>query len=150
MQQRLAPPEVSLQQAEEHCRQRGVSLTSIRREVLALLQYEPKGIKAYDLLERIRSTRPNAAPPTVYRALDFLIEHGLAHRIGRMNLFVACRHGEHKLPSLFLVCPQCNAVTELEDPDVATSLQTSLTLTGHRLDSPEVEISAVCPQCLGK
>lgn len=138
-----------LDRAEASCRQRGASLTAIRREVLALLHRAPKGIKAYDLLEQIRHTRGNASPPTVYRALDFLIEQGLAHRIGRMNLFVACRHGKHSAPSLFLVCPKCNGVTELEDAAVVSSLYASLAATGHRLDSPEVEISAICPQCAG-
>lgn len=139
----------ALERAAASCRQRGASLTAIRREVLALLYRTPKGIKAYDLLEQMRQSRGNASPPTIYRALDFLIEHGLAHKIGRMNLFVACRHGNHSAPSLFLVCPKCNAVTELEDANVATTLYASLAATGHRLDSPEVEISAVCPQCAG-
>ena len=141
----------ALEQAATACHQRGASLTAIRREVLALLYRTPKGIKAYDLLDQMRQTRSNASPPTVYRALDFLIEQGLAHRIGRMNLFVACRHGSHSshgAPSLFLVCPRCNSVTELEDADVASSLYASLAATGHKLDSNEVEISAVCPQCL--
>ena len=138
-----------LEHAADSCRKRGASLTAIRREVLALLYRTPKGIKAYELLEQVRQTRSNASPPTVYRALDFLIEHGLAHKIGRMNLFVACRHGNHSAPSLFLVCPKCNGVTELEDANVVTTLYASLAATGHRLDSPEVEISAVCPQCAG-
>lgn len=138
----------ALERAAASCRERGASLTAIRREVLALLYRTPKGIKAYDLLEQMRQTRGNASPPTVYRALDFLIEQGLAHKIGRMNLFVACRHGAHSSPSLFLVCPKCNGVTEQEDPDMVTSLYASLAATGHRLDSPEVEISAVCPQCV--
>ena len=140
-----------LQRAERLCEQRGIRFTPTRRQVFRLLAAHGNAISAYDLLAQLQRTEAHAKPPTVYRALDFLIEHGLAHRIGRMNLFVACRHGSHGnhgAPSLFLVCPRCNSVTELEDADVASSLYASLAATGHKLDSNEVEISAVCPQCL--
>jgi hypothetical protein len=88
-------------------------------------------------------------PEIVLSILDFLIEQGLAHKIGRMNLFVACRHASHQIPSLFLVCPQCSGVTELQEQWVMSALSTSLAEAGHRLESPEVEISALCPKCVG-
>ena len=139
----------ALDLAEAACRTRGASLTAIRREVLELLYRSPTGVKAYDLLAQIKEARPGASPPTIYRALDFLIEQGLAHKIGRMNLFVACRHASHHIPSLFLVCPKCSGVTELQEPSVMSALSTSLAEAGHRLESPEVEISALCPKCVG-
>jgi Fur family zinc uptake transcriptional regulator len=138
----------ALDRADVACRERGASLTAIRREVLELLYNSPTGVKAYDLLARIKEARPGASPPTVYRALDFLIEQGLAHKIGRMNLFVACRHTSHLIPSLFLVCPKCSGVTELQEQSVMSALSSSLAEAGHRLESPEVEISALCPKCL--
>ena len=138
----------ALNRAEAACRVRGASLTAIRREVLDLLYGSPTGVKAYDLLARIKEARPGASPPTVYRALDFLIEQGLAHKIGRMNLFVACRHASHQIPSLFLVCPKCSGVTELQEQSVMSALSTRLAEAGHRLESPEVEISALCPECV--
>lgn len=138
-----------LDQAEASCRSRGASLTPIRRLVLALLLRHPRGLKAYDLLERIKADKPGASPPTVYRALDFLIEQGLAHKVGRMNLFVACSQHCHQaqMPGLFLVCPRCNGVTELQDDAVMGALAASLAAAGHQLESPEVEIGAVCPAC---
>lgn len=138
----------ALDRAEAACRTRGASLTAIRREILELLYRSPTGVKAYDLLAQIKEVRPGASPPTVYRALDFLIEQGLAHKIGRMNLFVACRHASHQIPSLFLVCPKCSGVTELQEQSVMSALSTSLAAAGHRLESLEVEISALCPQCV--
>ena len=134
---------------ESRCKERGASLTPIRKEVLSLLVRSPNGLKAYDLLNQIKSVRANATPPTVYRALDFLIAQGLAHKIGRMNLFVACRHASHQLPSLFVVCQKCGAVRELEEPEVMQGLSEMLANAGYRLDSPEVEITAVCPSCAG-
>lgn len=138
---------VFLDRIEQECKTRGASLTAIRREVLGLLYRSPKGVKAYDLLAQIKEERPGASPPTVYRALDFLIEQGLAHKIGRMNLFVACRHNSHQIPSLFLVCPKCSGVTELQEQSVMRALSVSLAEAGHQLESPEVEISALCPKC---
>ena len=137
----------ALDRADATCRARGASFTAIRREVLELLYRSPTGVKAYDLLAQIKAARPGASPPTVYRALDFLIEQGLAHKIGRMNLFVACRHTSHQIPSLFLVCPKCSGVTELQEQSVMSALSNSLAAAGHRLESPEVEISALCPKC---
>lgn len=138
----------AIDRAEATCRARGASLTAIRREVLELLYHSPTGVKAYDLLAQIKEARPGASPPTVYRALDFLIDQGLAHKIGRMNLFVACRHASHQIPSLFLVCPKCSSVTELQEQSVMSALSNSLAAAGHRLESPEVEISALCPTCV--
>ena len=136
-----------LHEVEDRCRARGGNLTPIRKEVLALLYQNPNGLKAYDLLNQIKSARANATPPTVYRALDFLIDHGLAHKIGRMNLFVACRHASHQLPSLFVVCVKCGCIAELEAPVAMSDLTRLLGEKGYRLDSPEVEISAICPAC---
>jgi Fur family zinc uptake transcriptional regulator len=83
----------------------------------------------------------------VYRALDFLIEQGLAHKIGRSNCFIACRHASHQLPALFLVCPQCSHVAEVQDKSLSQALMRTLDKAGYQLDAPEMEISAVCPQC---
>lgn len=137
-----------LDRAEAACQARGARLTAIRRDMLELLYRSTTGVKAYDLLAQIKVTRPGASPPTVYRALDFLIEQGLAHKIGRMNLFVACRHASHQIPSVFLVCPKCSGVTELQEQSVITALSNSLEAEGHILESPEVEISALCPKCV--
>lgn len=136
-----------LDQAAALCKARGASLTPIRRQVLALLRLQPGGLKAYDLLEQIKAVRPSATPPTVYRALDFLIEHGLAHRIGRINHFVACNHDCHAEAGLFLVCPGCGKVTELHDEVALAALSRSLEAAGHTLSGTEIELSATCHDC---
>ncbi|MFN3988584.1 MAG: transcriptional repressor [Rhodocyclaceae bacterium] len=139
-----------LDQAASHCRAHGASLTPIRRHVLRLLHRQPGGIKAYDLLEQMKEEHPGATPPTVYRALDFLIEQGLAHKVGRSNQFVVCNHAHHDEASLFLVCPRCARVTELHDEHTLSVLESCLRAAGHALASPEIEISAVCADCLCK
>ncbi len=139
-----------LDAAAARCKQGGVSLTPIRRQVLALLRRHAGGVKAYDLLDQVRAYHPAASPPTVYRALDFLIEQGFAHRIGRTNRFVACNQHNHADASLFLVCPGCGKITELHDEAALTALTQSLEAAGHALAGPEIEISAICRACGSK
>jgi Fur family transcriptional regulator, zinc uptake regulator len=147
--------EIDLQQAlnaaEQHCKAKGATLTAIRRTVLTLLYRAKGGMKAYDLLDQVKLSKAGAAPPTVYRALDFLIEHGLVHKISKANLFRACSQGchAHLHPALFLVCPQCNAVEELDDHPVTNSLLRSLTTRGYTIASEEIEVSAICSVCKG-
>lgn len=136
-----------LDDAAIHCKARGASLTPIRRQVLGLLRSQPGGVKAYDLLDRVKAHHPSASPPTVYRALDFLIEQGLAHKIGRTNQFIACNQCSHDDASLFLVCPRCGQVTELHDEVALNALTQSLKAAGHTLAGPEIEISAICRAC---
>ena len=134
-----------LDRASERCKARGAQLTPIRRDVLGLLHDTENGLKAYDLLARIKALRTNATPPTVYRALDFLIEQGLVHKIERINQFVVCRHESHQLPGLFMVCRRCGKVSELHDPVLMASLVQRIDDTGHQLACHEVEISTICP-----
>jgi Fur family zinc uptake transcriptional regulator len=126
-----------------------VALTPIRRLVLMLLQRHPEGIKAYQLLAIIRTLKPNAAPPTVYRALNFLVAQGLAHKISCMKVFIACDQTQHPEDEVgvFLVCPRCNSVKELHDDSASHALSEALAVAGYQLDRSTMEIGAVCPDC---
>ena len=140
----------ALAQADDLCRERGVRLTPTRELVLTLLHDAPSGLKAYQILEQVQAHKPRARPPTVYRALHFLVAHGLVHRIRRLNAFKVCTyqcHQDHE-PALFLVCPHCDRVTELESPQVIDALGGVVGAAGHRLEGHEIEFSAVCPGCL--
>ncbi len=136
-----------LERVAARCKERGAALTPIRRAVLGLLYQSENGLKAYDLLARFKQLRPNATPPTVYRALDFLIEQELVHKISRLNQFVVCRHDSHCHPGLFLVCRHCGKVSELDDGALAEALVKSVLKAGHALDCQEIEISSVCQSC---
>ena len=95
-------------QAEKMCLQRGVRLTSQRAEVLRLMAEQPGSISAYDLLDQLRVSEPQAKPPTVYRALDFLLEQGFIHRVESNNSYVMCHHFEAPAhTSVMLVCDRC-------------------------------------------
>ncbi len=139
-----------LEQAEALCRERGVRLTEQRKTVLRLLCVSEKPLSAYDLLDRMRGMVKNPAPPTVYRALDFLLEQGLVHKLESLHAYVGCTHPDHPHASQFLICDDCGEVAEVEDPSVANSLKAAGKAVGFRTKRPVVELLGTCAQCIAK
>ena len=139
-----------LEQAEALCRERGVRLTDQRRTVLQLLCVSDKPLSAYELLDRMRGVVKNPAPPTVYRALDFLLEQGLVHKLESLHAYVGCTHPEHPHASQFLICADCGEVAEVEDTSVASSLQAASEDLGFRTQRPVVELLGTCAECSAK
>ena len=137
-------------QAEVLCRKRGVRLTDQRKTVLRLLCASDKPMSAYNLLERMRETIRNPAPPTVYRALDFLLEQGLVHKLESLHAYVGCTHPDHPHASQFLICGDCGEVAEVEDSSIARSLQAAGRAVGFRTKRPVVELLGTCAQCARK
>jgi Fur family zinc uptake transcriptional regulator len=139
-----------LERAEALCNERGVRLTEQRKTVLQLLCISDKPLSAYELLERMRSVIKNPAPPTVYRALDFLLEQGLVHKLESLHAFVGCAHPDHPHASQFLICDDCGEVVEVEDPSVSKSLKIAGKAIGFRTKRPIVELLGTCAQCIAK
>lgn len=134
--------------AEALCAQHGRRLTPIRRKVLELLlRQEGRSLKAYELLEAMRDVHPGSAPPTVYRALDFLVEAGLIHRLDAVNAWIACHDAGGAPHDLLVVCTHCGAVAEISDPVMSARLAERVALTGFRPTSHETEIRALCAKC---
>lgn len=136
--------------AESLCAQRGRRLTPIRRKVLELLLRHGRSLKAYELLDAMRAEHPGAAPPTVYRALDFLMDEGLIHRLDAVNAWTACQDAAGAPHDLLVVCTGCGAVAEVSDPEMSRKLAERVALTGFALATHETEIRALCPQCQKK
>ena len=136
--------------AEALCEQRGRRLTPIRRKVLELLLRHGRSLKAYELLDAMREVHPGAAPPTVYRALDFLMDEGLVHRLDAVNAWSACHDAGGAPHDLLVVCTGCGAVAELSDPAMSRQLAERVAQTGFTLATHETEIRALCPQCQQK
>jgi len=145
----IAPPSVAdgLSRAEALCQQHGKRLTPIRRKVLEILLKEGRSVKAYDLLDKIRHEQPNAAPPTVYRALDFLIEEGLIHRLDAINAWSACHDAGSAPHHLLIICTQCGVVTELNDAKLNRELAHKIKAAGFVPDHQETELRALCSTC---
>lgn len=136
-----------LRTAELLCLQRGKRLTPIRRQVLEILLRQKRSIKAYELLEQIRVVQLGAAPPTVYRALDFLVEQGLAHRLDATNAWTACHDAGGDPHDLLVVCTGCGAVAEVSDPTLNQQLAAKVAQTGFTLSGHETELRALCQRC---
>ena len=139
-----------LEQAETLCRERGVRLTDQRKTVLQLLCKSDKPMSAYELLDQLRGVVKNPAPPTVYRALDFLLEQGLVHKLESLHAYVGCSHPDHPHASQFLICDDCGEVAEVEDPSVMNSLKAAGKAVGFRAKRPVVEVLGTCAQCSAK
>ncbi|MGF6241549.1 Fur family zinc uptake transcriptional regulator [Paraburkholderia sp. GAS38] len=142
-----ASPEAALVLAEEYCRERGEKLTPIRRKVLELLLTSGRATKAYSLLDDMRQIHPGSAPPTVYRALDFLLSAGLVHRIESINAFTVCHDLTQCQHGILVVCQQCGNVTELHQPKLRQALVAQIEDAGYRLASEEIELKGLCSAC---
>ncbi len=134
--------------AEAQCLERGRRLTPIRRQVLAVLLGSHQPLGAYDIMERLAPRGPRPAPITVYRALEFLRDNGLIHRIESRNAFIACVHNHASAePVVFLICERCGAVGEAASIAVATTLRSAARAAGFTPKSPVIEINGVCAHC---
>ena len=131
------------------CAERGVRLTALRRQVLELL-YETDGPRgAYELIEALqKSTARKIAPPTVYRALEFLIEQGLAAKIESRNAYAPCAHPDRRHDCLFFICSDCGGMSEVDDPRVERQLKKSADGLGFRVSRRVVEVQGTCASCI--
>ncbi|HLU00250.1 MAG TPA: Fur family transcriptional regulator [Burkholderiaceae bacterium] len=141
--------EARLEIAHVLCESRGSRLTPLRRRVLEILLQQGRSVKAYELLELIRDDQAGAAPPTVYRALDFLVEEGLAHRLDAINAWAACHDAGGEPHDLLVVCTGCGSVAELSDPALTRRLAAKVAEAGFRLSGHETELRGLCRACEG-
>ena len=135
--------------AERICGRRGSKLTGQRREVLSCVAESHAAAGAYDIIERMaaRGTRP--APITVYRALDFLMGHGLIHKIESRNAFVACSHAHDGKPAALIVCAKCGTVAELDVPQAFELVERAAVAQDFRAGRTMIEMSGTCGPCAG-
>ena len=139
--------EDALEAADAVCAKRGARLTPTRRRVLELIWREHKPVGAYDLLHVLQQERRGAAPPTVYRALDFLQEQGLIHRIEFLNAYMGCDDPENPHVGHFLVCRLCGNAFELADPRIEATIAESSEALGFVAEQSMVEVKGVCTEC---
>ena len=132
---------------EQACAARGRRLTPLRAQVLGLVAAAGKPIKAYDLLDRMKQGSASAAPPSVYRALDFLLAQGFIHRLDSINAFIGCHHPQvrHSVP--FLICDGCQDAIELEDVSIPDMLDAQARAVGFRPRAQTLEVHGLCAAC---
>ncbi len=140
-----------IKQVEEICAARGVRLTSQRKRVFELICASDKASSAYDLLDDLKKSEPQAKPPTVYRALDFLMEQGFIHRVESTNSFISCCScNAHKHFSQLLICDKCGNVVELQDDHLIAQLEKNAELHGFKIANHVIESHGVCQSCSSK
>lgn len=139
--------ESAIETAEQLCRQRGLRFTALRRRVLELVWESHKPIGAYGILEGLGGEEKRAAPPTVYRALDFLIEAGLVHRLDSLNAFIGCPDPGRLHTGQFLICRECRTVTELGDSDIEGLVEEKARALGFTAVRQILEIEGLCDNC---
>lgn len=138
----------ALDTAERVCSEHGLRFTQIRRRVLEIVWNRHAPVGAYEILDALRGEHHSAAPPTVYRALDFLVEHGLVHKIESLNAFVGCGHPEDGAHvGQFLICGNCRQVGELDDPDIAALIEKKAAGAGFAVSRQTIEVRGLCRDC---
>lgn len=125
----------------------GLKMTPVRRRTLEILLEAHRAMGAYEVLERLGAEGFGKQPPVVYRALDFLVENGLAHRIRRLNAFAACLHPGEAHQPVFLICRACDAVAEAPGARVRAAIDAAGAATGFVVERASLEAVGLCPAC---
>lgn len=137
---------------EQSCSDKGIKLTNKRLNVLSSLTACKQAMSAYELAEQYRSDFGQAIPAmSIYRILDYLVEHSLVHKLSSANKYVACSHltceHDHAVPQ-FLICTGCNSVTEIAlSKTVMDELRGSVEKTGFKLAADQLELNGFCKNC---
>ena len=139
--------EQALSRAQQICEQKGLRFTEIRQRILQFIWSNHEPILAYDLLKLLRQEKANAEPPTVYRALDFLLENQLIHKIESLNAYTGCQFPEKNHVSQFLICNGCNQIAELDNSQVNKVIHQQLALSGFSIEQQTIEIKGLCSNC---
>lgn len=137
-----------LEEAEILCLQRNVRLTPQRYKVLQLMMHQQSAISAYDLLDLLKQSEPQAKPPTVYRALDFLLAQGFVHKVESTNSYVLCHlPGQHNHTSAMFICDECGSVTEKNASGITHTLQTLAADIHFVPKNIVIEVHGQCQRC---
>lgn len=135
----------ALEAAQSTCAQRGVQMTPVRLRTLQILLEEHAALGAYDVLARLAAEGLGSKPPVAYRALGFLVDQGFAHRIERLNAFIACAHPQDVHDPAFMICRSCGTVAEAQAQSGAFGQ--SVVQTGFKIEQTVIEAEGLCPSC---
>lgn len=144
---RAVATQTALAAAASRCTLAGETLTPLRRRVLELLLAQEGPAKAYDLLDALKEGHAGARPPTVYRALEFLVRMGLAHRIESLNAFMACWGTHGHAPALVLICARCGAAIEADASGAQAAVSAAAAEAGFEVQRAMIEATGLCATC---
>ncbi len=130
-----------------HCEKEGLKFTPVRQRTLEILLREHRALGAYDLLAQLADEGLGSQPPVAYRALDFLVKTGLAHKIEALNAYIACAHSGTDHSPAFLICRGCKAVAEADTAMTSGRLGDAARAAGFQIEHTVVEARGLCPSC---
>lgn len=136
-----------MEQAENMLSLQGARLTPVRRRTLEILLESHNALGAYQVLDRLAESGFGNQPPVAYRALDFLMEHGLVHRLQRLNAYTACLHPTKDHTPVFLICRHCDKVAEVHFPQLRAGLVQSAEAMNFGVERATIEASGLCNSC---
>lgn len=137
----------ALERAEAVCKKKRLRFTKQRQRVLELVWGSHRPIGAYDLLEELNKEGKRHGPPIVYRALDFLIEAGLVHRLDSLNAYIGCADPEHVHGGQFLICSNCRLVLELDNSNIVGTVVAAAAERDFTAESVGIEVQGLCKDC---
>jgi Fur family transcriptional regulator, zinc uptake regulator len=140
----------AIARATEICAARKARLTPLRKRVLELVWSGHKPVGAYEILSMLQRDQPGAAPPTVYRALDFLMVQGLIHRVERLNAFIGCIRPDDGHAAQILICRSCRRAAEIADPRLDAAIQSAVDEMGFEVEKKTIEVEGLCAACRGR
>ncbi|MEE9140929.1 MAG: Fur family transcriptional regulator [Alphaproteobacteria bacterium] len=140
----------ALARAGELCARRGARLTKLRRRVLEIVWRSHEPARAYAILDALQGEGYCAAPPTVYRALEFLVAHGLVHRVESLNAYAGCTQPGEAHAGQFLICGRCGGAVELDDDRIRSAIARGAERLGFEIERQTIEVLGLCPVCRPK
>jgi Fur family zinc uptake transcriptional regulator len=138
---------VAVETALNLCKRKGLKLTKIRQQVLELIWEHHQPVGAYDILQKLQERGYKPAPPTAYRALEFLRSAQLIHRIESLNAYVGCPSSGTNHQCQFYICTSCGHIAEANNSDVAKALSSGAQALGFVSQQPVIEVHGLCQAC---
>jgi|TARA_B100000927_G_scaffold47257_1_gene34427 Fur family zinc uptake transcriptional regulator len=139
--------ENSIQEAEQYCQENGLNFTPVRRKVLEILLQKNTAIGAYEILDLLREAGFKNQPPVAYRALEFLVQNGFAHKIEQLNSFIGCMHPGKDHSPAFMICRNCDSVSEEEALTRNFSVSQIAAKAGFTVEKAVIEARGLCHSC---
>jgi Fur family zinc uptake transcriptional regulator len=139
--------EKNIQKAEQYCKENGLNFTPVRRKVLEILLNKNTAIGAYEILDLLREAGFKNQPPVAYRALDFLVQNGFAHKIEQLNSFIGCTHPGKDHSPAFMICRNCDSVSEEEALTRNFSVSQIASKAGFTVEKAVIEARGLCHSC---
>ena len=139
--------EKNIQEAEHYCKENGLNFTPVRRKVLEILLHKNTAIGAYEILDLLREAGFKNQPPVAYRALDFLVQNGFAHKIEQLNSFIGCTHPGKDHSPAFMICRNCDSVSEEEALIRNFSVSQIALKAGFTVEKAVIEARGLCHSC---